>query len=384
MTDAERRAIVALAFVLMARLLGLFLLLPVLALHADKLRGATPALGGLAVGAYGITQAVFQFPMGWLSDRYGRKPVILFGLAVFACGSLVAARAASIVVLIAGRALQGVGAISGAVMALAADATRAEVRTRAMAVMGITIGSSFMLALLLGPVLDQVIGVPGIFLVAVGLAGVAIMLVLFVVPTVARVRAAQTPALAAALAQRDVLVLDLGVFLLHTLLTALFVSVPYLLRDRLGLPETRQWLFYLGAIALSLVGTVPLIMAVERRGASVLTWRLSPLLILAGIIVLLVASRLWEALLGMLLFFSGFNFLEARLPAEISRRADEARRGVALSVFGIAQFLGAFTGGAVGGVVRGYAGTRAVFVACTALALLGAAVATLATRGERA
>jgi MFS family permease len=383
MNVAERRAVVVLAFVLMARLLGLFLLLPVLALYADTLHGATAAMGGLAVGVYGITQALFQFPMGWLSDRYGRKPIILAGLVLFACGSFVAARAASIAVLIAGRALQGAGAISGTVMALAADSTRADVRTRAMAVMGITIGSSFMLALLLGPVLEKLIGVPGIFLVAVGLAGAAILMVVFAVPHAERAGPPRTASLQAALVQRDVLVLDLGVFLLHALLTSLFVSVPYLLRDRLGLPESRHWLFYLGAIGLSLAGTVPLIMAVERRGASVATWRLSACLLVAGAALLLVSARLWEALLGMLLFFAGFNFLEARLPAEISRRADEARRGAALSVFGIAQFLGAFAGGVLGGLLRGHDGPRAVFAACTVLALIGAGVALAATRAEQ-
>src|SRR5262245_26470559 len=189
MNVAERRAVAVLAFVMMARLLGLFLLLPVLAMHADTLHGATPALGGLAVGAYGITQAVFQFPFGLLSDRYGRKPVIVIGLAIFACGSLVAARATSVAVLIAGRALQGAGAISGAVMALVAYLTRPDVRTRAMAVIGVSIGASFMLALLLGPLLESVIGVRGLFLCGVALAALAATLVVLAVPSVALPRA---------------------------------------------------------------------------------------------------------------------------------------------------------------------------------------------------
>jgi MFS family permease len=383
MTHAERRSVAVLAFVLMARLLGLFLLLPVLALYADTLRGATPALGGLAVGAYGITQALFQFPFGVLSDRYGRKPVIVFGLVVFACGSLVAARASSIAGLNAGRALQGGGAISGAVLALVADLTREEVRTRAMAVAGISIGASFMLALLAGPPLAGLIGVPGLFVLGVALAAVAVALVTLAVPAPA-VRASSQLGLTLALARRDLLVLDAGVFVLHMLLTALFVAVPFLLRDALGLPERAHWAFYLGALMLSLVGTVPLILAVERGRATALSWRLAALLIAAGTALLLVAARTWQALAGMLFFFAGFNFLEARLPAEISRRADESRRGVALSVFGIAQFLGAFAGSACGGLLRGAAGSRAVFAACTVLALTGAGAAVALTRHEPA
>jgi MFS family permease len=384
MNTAERRAVAVLAFVMMARLLGLFLLLPVLALHADTLRGATPALGGLAVGAYGITQALFQFPFGLLSDRYGRKPLIVVGLAIFACGSLIAARATSIAILIAGRALQGAGAISGAVMALVADLTRTDVRTRAMAFIGVSIGASFMLALLLGPLLESVIGVPGLFLCGVALAVVATALVLFAVPSAALAPTHASRRLREALAEPALLVLDCGVFLLHALLTAIFVAVPYLLRDALGLPEERHWLFYLAALTLSLAGTVPMIVAVERGGASVAAWRMSPLLLGGGAALLAAATQLWQALAGMLLFFAGFNFLEARLPAEMSRRADEGRRGVALSVFGIAQFMGAFSGSALGGVLRGQLGARAVFAACTGLALLGVGGAVVATRRETA
>jgi len=382
MNAAERRSVAVLAFVMMARLLGLFLLLPVLAMHADTLRGATPALGGLAVGAYGITQAVFQFPFGLLSDRYGRKPIIVIGLAVFACGSLVAARATSIAVLIAGRALQGAGAISGAVMALVADLTRPDVRTRAMAAIGVSIGASFMLALLLGPLLESVIGVRGLFLCGVALAVVAVALVVLAVPAAALPRTSGPRRLGEALAVPALLVLDGGVFLLHVLLTALFVAVPYLLRDDLGLAEGKQWLFYLGALTLSLAGTIPMIVAVERGGATVFAWRLSALLLGGGAALLTAATQLWQALAGMLLFFAGFNFLEARLPAEISRRADEGRRGAALSVFGIAQFMGAFAGGAVGGILRGQSGARAVFAVCTCLALIGAGGAVLATRRD--
>jgi MFS family permease len=383
MTRVERRSVAVLAFVLMARLLGLFLLLPVLALYADTLPGATPALGGLAVGAYGITQALFQFPFGALSDRYGRKPVIVFGLVVFACGSLVAARASSIAALIAGRALQGGGAISGAVLALLADVTREEVRTRAMAVAGISIGASFMLALLAGPPLAGLIGVPGLFVLGIALAAVAIALVVLAVPA-ASAAVPSRLGLATALARPDLLVLDAAVFVLHMLLTALFVAVPFLLRDALGLPERAHWAVYLGALTLSLAGTIPLILAVERGRAQALSWRLAALLIAAGTAVLIVADRTWHALAGMLLFFAGFNFLEARLPAEISRRADESRRGVALSVFGIAQFLGAFAGSACGGLLRGAAGGRAVFAACTLLALTGAGAAIALTRHEPA
>jgi MFS family permease len=380
MNAAEQRAVAVLAFVLMARLLGLFLLLPVLALHAGGLPGASPALAGLAVGAYGITQALFQFPFGLLSDRYGRKPLIVIGLLVFACGSLLAARAGSITALIAGRALQGAGAVSGAVTALLADLTRLEVRTRAMAIVGISIGAAFMLALLLGPVLAGFIGVRGLFLVAVGLALLAILLVLLALPAVEPEPGRGAPAARAGLAERSLLVLDAGVFLLHLLLTALFVAVPFLLRDSLGLPAREHWAVYFGALALSLLATVPMILAAERDPAAAGGWRLSPLLVALGFALLLGGSQLPLVIAGLALFFAGFNLLEARLPAEISRRADPARRGAALSAFATAQLLGAFAGGAVGGVALAHAGPRAVFAACAALALAGAAVAVAATR----
>lgn len=380
MNDSERRAVAVLAFVLMARLLGLFLLLPVLALHAGALPGATPLLVGLAVGAYGVTQAVFQFPFGLLSDRYGRKPVIVAGLLVFAGGSLLAARAEAIWTLVAGRALQGAGAVSGAVTALVADVTRTDVRTRAMAFVGISVGAAFTLSLLLGPLLAGVIGVRGLFVVGVGLALVAVALVVLALPRVELPDAGRPTGLGTALGDRALLGLDAGVFLLHLVLTALFVALPFVLRDALALPEGRHWLVYLGALVLSLGGTVPLILLSEREPGSAGAWRAAPLLLAAGLAVLATGPRLWTVVAGLTLFFAGFNLLEARLPAEISRRADASRRGAALSAFATAQLLGAFLGGAVGGLLLGAAGARAVFAACALVALAGTVLAFAATR----
>jgi MFS family permease len=380
MNDSERRAVAILAFVLMARLLGLFLLLPVLALHAGAMPGATPLLVGLAVGAYGVTQALFQFPFGILSDRFGRKPVIVVGLLVFACGSLLAARAGTIWTLVAGRALQGAGAVSGAVTALVADVTRADVRTRAMAVIGISVGAAFMLSLLLGPLLAGLIGVRGLFLAGVGLACAAIALVVLALPAVALPRVERQTGLGVALADRALLGLDVGVFLLHLILTALFVALPFVLRDTLALPEGRHSLVYLGGLLLSLAGTIPLIVASERHPASAGPWRAAPVLLAAGLALLAADPRIWTVVAGLTLFFAGFNVLEARLPAEISRRADASRRGAAMSAFATAQLLGAFVGGALGGILLGAAGARSVFAACALLAVTGTALAFAATR----
>ena len=363
LNSLERRVTAVLAGVYGVRMLGLFLLLPVLALYAADLPGATPLLIGLAVGAYGITQAALQVPFGILSDRIGRKPVIIFGLLIFIAGSVIAARSDSMIVLIAGRALQGAGAISAAVTAWLADHTRIEFRTRSMAVVGVTIGGSFMLSLMLGPVLANLWGVAGLFWLAAILGVVAMLLVGFGVPA-APVQLAGSGNLAGGLADRRLRLLYGGVFVLHLALTGLFVALPLMLRDELGFAVDQHWKLYLASLLLSLLGTIPMIVFTERRrqtgGAGVLT--AAVLLVAGGLLVLYAGlGGLVGIGVGLMLFFAGFNFLEARMPALLSILAAAENRGAALGIYATSQFLGAFAGGVLAGVVMGSGGTGRVY-----------------------
>lgn len=369
MLPDERRAVGVVALIAMFRMFGLFALLPVLSLFAGDLRGATPALVGIAVGGYGLTQAVLQIPLGTLSDRFGRVPVILFGLAVFAAGSILAGLSDSIHGVIAGRLLQGAGAVSATLTALLADATREEMRTRTMAVMGIGIGMSFLLALIIGPVIAAVAGVRSLFWMAAVLALVAALLLgampkgikLPDQPPDRRMRTAFKP---------ELLRLDAYIFVLHALLTASFVALPYLLRNQLELALTDHWKIYVAALCASLVGTVPLIMADERRGKAS-TISLAVLLLLAGQLILAFAGfSAITVFAALAVFFAGFNFLEAGLPARLSIAAAGEVRGAALGVFSSSQFLGAFAGGLMGGLFLSGGNPARVFMACALLAAL--------------
>jgi MFS family permease len=369
MLPDERRAVGVVALIAMFRMFGLFALLPVLSIFAGELRGATPMLVGLAVGAYGLTQAALQIPLGSLSDRFGRVPVILLGLGVFAAGSILAGLSDSIQGVIAGRLLQGAGAVSATLTAFLADATREEMRTRTMAVMGIGIGMSFLLALIIGPVIAAAAGVRALFWMAAALAVVAALLLgampkgirLPEQPPDRRMRAAFRP---------ELLKLDAYVFVLHALLTASFVALPFLLRNQLELALTDHWKIYVTALCASLAGTLPLIMADERRGKAS-TISLAIFFLLAGQLILAFAGfSAMTVFAALAIFFAGFNFLEAGLPARLSIAAAGDVRGAALGVFSSSQFLGAFAGGLMGGGFLAGGNPSSVFIACTVLAAL--------------
>lgn len=365
----EGRIIGMVSGMAMLRMLGLFLLLPVLALWASGLEGATPMLVGLAVGGYGITQAVLQVPFGTLSDRIGRVPVIVLGLTVFAIGSFVAAMSHHILGVIAGRLLQGAGAVSATLTALLADHTREEIRTRATAILGISIGSSFLIALVLGPLVASVTGVRGLF----WLAGIMALTALALATVLPRAKPGEHQADQRRPAGRltlGVAAIDASIFLLHMMLTASFVAAPFLLRDALGVPMETQWRTYFAALALSLVATVPLVLLGEKgRGSWIFV--LSVALLAIGQALLWQATDGWIlALAGLAIFFAGFNYLEARLPARLSVVAGPSGRGGALGLFYTSQFLGAFAGGVVGGWLMGVTDYSGVFVA---LGLIGVA-----------
>ena len=366
MTAGERRSVGVIALIAMIRLFGLFALLPVLSLYAADLRDATPMLIGLAVGAYGLTQAGLQVPLGALSDRVGRLPVILGGLAIFAAGSLIAATSDSIYGVIAGRFLQGGGAISATLTALITDATREEVRTRSMAVFGVGIGVSFMLAMIVGPLVAAQFGVQSLFWVGAALAVLA-ALMLRLLPDIPQPVARESWSLLPAL-RADLLRIDFYVFLLHAIMTATFVALPFLLSRRLDLALTEHWKMYVGALLVSLVIAVPMIMNDHHQGRARLIG-LSVLMIVAAQLGLTFFSfSVATVFIALVLYFAGFNFLEAGLPARLSVLADNEVRGASLGVFSSAQFLGAFIGGLVGGRFLGHGRPTDVFFVCALLA----------------
>lgn len=358
---------------------GLFLMLPVLALYARGMPDYSPVLLGIAMGAYGLTQALLQIPFGRWSDRFGRKPLIVGGLALFAAGSLLGALAESVAALAVARALQGAGAISAAVTALLADLTRPEVRTRAMAFIGISIGLSFVLSLVCAPVLGATVGVPGIFIAMLLMALSGIALVMFAVPPEPPRSGSDAPPLERLwelTVRPSLLRLHLGMFAMHFMITATFLAVPSVLVENLGLPTGVHWQVYLGVFVASIAGTVPLVLSTERSG------RGPQLLLLAILVAAVSQGLLGEAhghvavVLGALAaFFAAFNYLEARLPALLTLAAPGAEKGAALGIFATAQFLGAFGGGAVGGVLLGRFGLPGVFWGAAVVAALWALVA---------
>jgi MFS family permease len=367
MTPLERRAALSLASIFALRMLGLFMILPVFALYADHLAGVTPLLMGLAIGIYGLTQALLQIPFGMASDRIGRKPVIAVGLLIFAVGSVVAAMADTIHGVILGRALQGSGAVAAAVMALAADLTREEHRSKAMAVIGMTIGFSFLIAMVAGPVLNHWIGVPGIFWLTALLAVGGVGVLFFLVPTPKKSSfhrdAEPVPAqFGRVLREPELLRLDFGIFVLHMVLTATFVVIPLALRNA-GLSVSEHWHLYLPVMVLAMGLAVPFIIIAEakRQMKGVFVGAVAALLLAQ---LLLAWDHQGALSIGvlLLLFFTAFNLLEATLPSLVSKVAHADNKGTAMGVYASSQFMGAFIGGVSGGWAYGVWGATGVFL----------------------
>jgi MFS family permease len=370
MSAVERRATMGLAGIFGLRMLGMFIVLPVLAIYAESLPGGrNHSLVGLALGAYGLTQAVLQIPFGWASDRWGRKPIIVGGLVIFALGSFIAAWAPTIAWTIIGRTVQGAGAISAAVIALTADLTRDEVRTRAMAAIGMTIGATFALSLVAGPALTAVIGVPGIFVMTGVLALGAIGLLLKAVPQSEFAgRPADTPGQwRRVLADGQLLRLNYGIFALHAALMALFVQVPFMLRDA-GIESGRHWIVYLPVLVASVALMAPAMMQADRPGRSkpIFLGGIGVLFVGQAILAAAGGSLAW-AIAGLVAFFTAFNLLEAKLPSLISKFAPEDAKGTAVGVYSSVQFFGTFVGAAIGGWLSQHFGPATVFAFCLVL-----------------
>jgi len=375
MSPVELRAGASLAGVFGLRMLGLFLILPVFAVHAPKLSGGDNlTLVGVALGAYGLAQAILQIPFGMASDRWGRKPVIYVGLAIFAAGSLLAGAANDIWTAILGRALQGAGAISSVVVALAADLTREEHRTKVMAMIGAMIGFAFALSLVAAPALYQWIGMAGLFFLTGALCIAAMALVKTLVPEAAPPAPRPHGARRREVLQPELLRLNFGIFVLHIVQMAMFVVLPPLLVEA-GLPLAGHWQLYLPAVLLSFAVMAPPILYADRRN------RPKPVLLAAVALLMLVegclmfTKSLFAYGAALLAFFVAFNVLEALLPSLVSRIAPPHARGTAIGVYNTTQTLGLFFGGLAGGWVAKHYGAAAVFAGCAALSALWLAAA---------
>lgn len=377
MSPEERRAGASLASIFALRMLGLFLILPVFSVYAKTLPGGDNlALVGFALGAYGLTQAFFQIPYGIASDIFGRKPVIVVGLLVFALGSFVAAWAPDMTWIIVGRVLQGMGAISAAVTALAADLTREEHRTKVMAMIGSSIGLVFALSLVGAPILYGLIGMAGLFIMTGALALAAIILLLKAVPPAPPPLGHEKLPLRQVVFDPDLIRLNVGIFVLHMVQMAMFVVLPHALVNHGGLEAAAHWKVYLPAVLLSFAIMVPAIIAAERKD------KMRPIFLAAIALLVVVQSglllysaSLWALALWLVLFFVAFNVLEATLPSLVSRTAPPSAKGAALGVYNTTQALGLFVGGAAGGYIAQNFGDNAVFAACTGLVLVWLVVA---------
>jgi predicted MFS family arabinose efflux permease len=376
----ERRAVLGLASLYCLRMLGLFMVLPLFAVYAQELSGSNVASIGLALGAYGLTQAALQVPLGWLSDQVGRKPVIIGGLCFLVLGSVVAAAADTLTGLAIGRLLQGSGAIASATMALAADYTRVEQRTKASAIIGASIGVSFALALVLGPILAAWGGLPRVFEVTAVMGGLGLMVVLFWLPATPQLseagnaHIADRERLGEALWGRGLGILYASIFCLHLLLMAAFTAIPSVMTEQVGLaPEQHAWM-YLATLCAAIPGIAILVRWRRELEDPRPLLALTVLLTVVGLMVAVWAVSLTALGLGLVLFFAGFTALETILPALVSIFAPVSLRGTAMGIFSSAQFLGVFTGGVLGGgalQLGGAAGLVAVLAGLTLIWLIG-------------
>ncbi|MBN1379015.1 MAG: MFS transporter [Gammaproteobacteria bacterium] len=371
MLSREKRAVSALAIIYAVRMLGLFMLIPVMVLYAGHFPDATAPLIGIAVGIYGCTQALLQIPFGILSDRWDRRLVITLGLLIFMLGSVLAAYAETIVVLIAGRALQGAGAVAAAILALVADSTRESQRSLAMAAIGGSIGAAFITALVIGPVIYSWIGGRGLFLFTALMAVLAIIVLWWVLPAVANDDAQKSKSFESSrstfsfslLIDRRFIGLNAGIFSIHAVLTASFIAVPLLLRDQFKMATGQHWWLYLIVMGSSLVIMLPGLLWAERKGRGGQFLLLAALFSMSSLLVLgLLEPEFYSVVSALIFFFVGFNALEAVLPSFTSRRAPSKHRGAVMGIFSTCQFAGIFFGGLFGGLILEYWGLQAIFI----------------------
>lgn len=375
MFNTWSKTVFPIAAIFSFRMLGLFLLIPIFTLYAANLEGATPTLIGLALGIYGLTQGILQIPFGMLSDIFGRKPIITLGLVLFACGSLIGAQTDSIIGMILARSLQGTGAVGSVLIALLADLTDEKDRTKAMAVIGLSIGGSFSLAMILSPAIASHYGLAGIFYLTLVLALLGLVLLHLVIPSPKKEifhgeSEANPSLLKSVLTNAQLLRLDFGIFAQHFILTATFFSIPMILRHQIQTGHlSQQWHFYLPLIICSFILMIPFIILAEKKNKMRLIFLMSVLCIGLTQVLLAIYSFNWLALCALLFtYFVAFNFLEAALPSLISKKATAHNKGTAMGVYSTGQFLGIFAGGLAAGVLFQWQGSIAVFAANSLIA----------------
>ena len=367
LNNIEKRAAFSLATVFGLRMLGLFMILPVFAIYGEELSGYSPIWLGLAIGAYGLTQALLQIPMGILSDKYGRKPIILIGLVIFCFGSIVAAMSDTIYGVVIGRSIQGMGAIASAVLALAADLSREEQRPKVMATIGMFIGVSFTVAMVVGPIVAEAFGLSGLFWFTAVLTVLAMVMIQFMVPnSVNKAPRGDNVALPAQLSKLikhpQLTRLNWGVFILHMALTACFITLPKQFVDN-GLALEQHWQLYLPVLLGSFFIMVPfMIIAIKKQREKLMFTFAVGLLTLSLLLMWALPSGFWFLVLSIGLFFTAFNYLEATMPSILSRIAPAGVKGSVMGIYSSSQFLGAFTGGLIGGILASNFGEKSIFL----------------------
>jgi MFS family permease len=371
MPKLERGFALKISLIMATRMLGLFMIFPIFSVYANHYESVTPFYIGLAIGAYGLTQAFFQIPFGYLSDKYGRKPLLIFGLIIFFIGSVVAANATDIYQVVAGRALQGAGAISAVLMAFLADYVSEDERPKANAFVGVQIGMAFMLALLLGPIIGHQFGISGMFWIIAGLSIVALV----VVTTLPHAKPIKQYKLSIdnfkKILTTDLLRLDFSIFALHLILTSSFIAIPIFLVDNNILSIQDNWKIYLPVIVISFLGMIPMIIVATKYQKTKTVFLLS-IFILAFSQILFYKSALNYTTFFVILtlFFVAFNALEALLPSLIAKTASTDKRGLAMGFYSSSQFFGAFVGGVIGGWIYNNFGLNSVFLFTTFTAII--------------
>ena len=363
MSSAERFFALKISLVMAIRMLGLFMLFPVMSVYAGDYESATPFLVGMAIGIYGLTQAIFQIPFGYLSDRFGRKPILLVGLLVFLLGSIMAANTSNIIIVVIGRAFQGGGAISAVLMAFLADSVSEENRAKANAFVGFQIGVAFMLSLLIGPIISSRVGLSGLFWVIAILSLIAMLIVLSLKQTKSITYYKLSIEAFKETFTKELLALDFSIFSLHLILAAGFIVMPLLIMENQIVSMLDNWQLYLPAVLLSFLGMIPLIIISEKFKKTKYILLISILLLISSQIIFFSLNLNFKVfLITLTIFFVAFNTVEALLPSLLSRTASSSKRGLAMGIFSTSQFLGTFIGGAIGGFIYDIYNLNSVFL----------------------